>query len=167
MLGCYRQGHGGTVDLDAVGHHGLGDNHPSLTHQRALEDVRDPCRPQRGRQDPDGVLGWTVVGLAQWLVLGARGSCLYDGVEHLLPGLLYLLWRPADALLQSLGGEPDVDLLLWELGDHGEVAELCLGGIGELTEGRLEEGGRVHRGAVGWDAAQRDHHLGHVLGGGG
>ncbi len=94
------------------------------------------------------------------LVLRARGCSLDDGVEHLPPGLLNLLRRPADALFKSLGREPDLDLLFRELCDHSQVAELSLCGVRELTEGGLQEGRGVHGGTVGRDAAQRNHHLG-------
>lgn len=104
------------------------------------------------------MLGLAVVTLG--LVLRARRRRLDDGVEHLPPGLLDLLRRPADALFKSLGCEPDLNLLLWELCDHGQVAELSFCGVREFAEGGLQEGGGVHGGTVGGDAAQRNHHLG-------
>jgi len=94
------------------------------------------------------------------VVLRAGRCSLYDGVEHLPPGLLYLLRRPADALFESLGREPDLDLLFWELCDHSQEAELRLCGVRKLTEGGLQEGRGVHGGIVSRDAAQRNHHLG-------
>lgn len=48
------------------------------------------------------------------VIVGGRTG--YGAVEHLLPGLLHLLWGPADAVL-ALGGKPDSDVLLgvWKL----------------------------------------------------
>lgn len=94
------------------------------------------------------------------LVVRARGCSLDDGVEHFPPGFLDLLRRPADALFKSLGREPDLDLFFGELCDHSQVAELCLCGVREFTEGGLQEGRGVHGGTVGRDAAQRNHDLG-------
>lgn len=94
------------------------------------------------------------------LVLRAGWCRLDDGVEHFPPGLLDLLRRPADALFKSLGCEPDLNLLFRELCDHGQVAKLSLCGVWEFAEGGLQEGGGVHGGTVGRDAAQRNHHLG-------
>lgn len=104
------------------------------------------------------MLGWAVVTLG--LVLRAGGCCLDDSVEHLPPGLLDLLRRPADPLFKSLGCEPDLNLLFGELCDHSQVAELSLCRVWELTEGGFQEGRGVHGGTVGRDAAQRNHYLG-------
>lgn len=150
-LWCDSQGHRGTADVDAVCHHRLCNDNSSLADKRALQDMWDPGSPDRGRQDRDSLRGWGTVSLG--LVLRARGRSLNNGVEHLPPGLLNLLGRPADALFESLGRKPDLDLLLRELCDDGQVAKLSLCRVRELTERGLQEGRGVHGGTVGRDAA--------------
>ena len=60
----------------------------------------------------------------------------------------YLLGGPADALLEPLGGEPHLDLLLGVLGGGGEPGKLRLRGVGELVERRHERQVPVQRGVV-------------------
>ena len=60
----------------------------------------------------------------------------------------YLLGGPADALLEPLGGEPHLDLLLGVLGGGGEPGQLRLRGVGELVERRHERQVPVQRGVV-------------------
>lgn len=94
------------------------------------------------------------------------GRCsLEDRAEHLPPGLLYLLGGPADTLFESMGGKPEFDQLLWPIRNHGQVAKLCFGRVGELSKGSLEKTAGVHGGIIGGDAAQGNHHLWEVFAG--
>ena len=60
----------------------------------------------------------------------------------------YLLGGPADALLEPLGGEPHLDLLLGVLGGGREPGQLRLRGVRELVERRHERQVPVQRGVV-------------------
>ena len=60
----------------------------------------------------------------------------------------YLLGGPADALLEPLGGEPHLDLLLGVLGGGREPGQLRLRGVGELVERRHERQVPVQRRVV-------------------
>ena len=60
----------------------------------------------------------------------------------------YLLGGPADALLEPLGGEPHLDLLLRVLGGSREPGQLRLRGVGELVERRHERQVPVQRWVV-------------------
>lgn len=85
-----------------------------------------------------GLLG----GFGRWL---RDWACRQDGervmgrrdgaIEHLLPGFFHLLWGPGDALLQSLGGEPDFDLFLRVLGGSCQPRQLCMCRVRKLVKG--------------------------------
>lgn len=113
----------------------------------------------------DSVMGHNVI--CEPLLGGLFLGCcsLEDRAEHLPPGLLYLLGGPADPLFESLGSEPQFDLLLWPIRDHSQVAELSFGRVGELTKGSLEKAAGVHGSIISGDAAQGNHHLWEVFAG--